>query len=140
MEYQHSWVITCQTYSSRSLENNGVHTFPNDICPKVNVIARLKFELACFDSTVKRLYHYAMKTPPTGCHRNTFHILNFVVELILGSDNGSSISLMSYYFLVQSDYFKLKTRVGDYCYGTQPADCNELFLLSLIPGEYSSRR
>ena len=24
------------------------------------------------------------------------------------------------------------------CYDTQPADCNELFLLLLIPGEYSS--
>ena len=26
-----------------------------------------------------------------------------------------------------------------YCYGTKPAECNELFLLLLIPGEYSSR-
>ena len=26
-----------------------------------------------------------------------------------------------------------------YCYGNQPVDCNELFLLLLIPGEYSSR-
>ena len=26
--------------------DNYVHTFPKDICPKVNIIARLEFELA----------------------------------------------------------------------------------------------
>ena len=30
----------------------GVHTFPKGICPKVNVIARLEFELAYYDSAV----------------------------------------------------------------------------------------
>ena len=34
-----------------------VHTFPNGICPKVNVIARLEYELAYYDSAVHRFNH-----------------------------------------------------------------------------------
>ena len=30
----------------------GVHTFPKGICPKVNVIARLEYELAYYDSAL----------------------------------------------------------------------------------------
>ena len=41
-----------------------VHTFPNGICPKVNVIARLEFELAYYDSVVHRFNHYTTRTPP----------------------------------------------------------------------------
>ena len=33
-------------YITHSLEDKGVHTFPKGICPKVNVIARLEYELA----------------------------------------------------------------------------------------------
>ena len=33
-------------------EDRRVHTFPKSICPKGNVIARLEFELAYYDSTV----------------------------------------------------------------------------------------
>ena len=32
----------------------GVYTFPRGICPKVNVIERLEFELASSDSAVQR--------------------------------------------------------------------------------------
>ena len=32
-------------YLTHSSGNNGVHTFPKDICPKMNVIVQLKFEL-----------------------------------------------------------------------------------------------
>ena len=41
-----------------------VHTFPNDICPKVNVIARREYELAYYDSSVHRFNHYTTRTPP----------------------------------------------------------------------------
>ena len=34
-----------------------VHTFPNSISPKVNVIARLEFELRNFESAVQLLRH-----------------------------------------------------------------------------------
>ena len=40
----------------------GVHTFPKGICPKVNVIARLEYELAYYDSTVHRFNHYTTRT------------------------------------------------------------------------------
>ena len=33
-------------YLTHSWEDKGVHTFPKGICPKVNVIARLEYELA----------------------------------------------------------------------------------------------
>ena len=45
-------------------EDKGVHTFPKGICPKVNVIARLEYELAYYDSTVHRFNHYTTRSPP----------------------------------------------------------------------------
>ena len=33
----------------------GVHTFPKSICPKVNVIVRLEYGLADYDSAVHRV-------------------------------------------------------------------------------------
>ena len=51
-------------YLIHSWEDKGVHTFPKGICLKVNVIARLEFELAYYDSAVQRFNHYTMRTPP----------------------------------------------------------------------------
>ena len=45
-----------------SWEDKGVHTFPKGICPKVNVIARLEYELAYYDSAVHRFN--TTRTPP----------------------------------------------------------------------------
>ena len=50
-------------YLTHSWEDNGVHTIPEGIDPKVNVIVRLKFELA-YDSTVHCFNHYTTRTPP----------------------------------------------------------------------------
>ena len=44
-------------HSTHSWEDNRVHTFPKGIGPKVNVIARLEYELAYCDSAVHRLNH-----------------------------------------------------------------------------------
>ena len=54
-----------QYYLTHSWEDKGVHTFPMEICPKVNVIARLEYELAYYDSAVDRFNHYTTRTPPT---------------------------------------------------------------------------
>ena len=43
----------------------GVHTFPKGICPKVNVIGRLEYELAYYDPAVHRFNHYTTRTPPS---------------------------------------------------------------------------
>ena len=51
-------------YLTHSWENKGVHTFPKGICPKVNVIAQLEFELIYNDSTVHHFNHYTTKTYP----------------------------------------------------------------------------
>ena len=53
-------------YLTHSWEDKGVHTFPKGICPKVDVIARLEFELAYYDSAV----YYPTKTPPRKIARN----------------------------------------------------------------------
>ena len=50
-------------YLTRKWEDKGVHAFPNGICPKVNVIARLVYELAYYDSAVHRFNHYTTRTP-----------------------------------------------------------------------------
>ena len=49
---------------TRNWEDKGVHTFPKGICPKVNVIVRLEYELAYYDSIVHRFNHYTTRTPP----------------------------------------------------------------------------
>ena len=51
-------------YLTHSWEDKGVHTFPKGICPNVNVIARLEYELAYYDSAVQRFNHYTTRTPP----------------------------------------------------------------------------
>ena len=53
-----------QYYLTHSWEDKGVHTFPKGICPKVNVIARLEYELAYYDSAVHCFNHYTTRTPP----------------------------------------------------------------------------
>ena len=51
-------------YLTHSWEDKGIYTFPKGICPKVNVIVRLEFELAYNDSTIHRFNHYTTRTPP----------------------------------------------------------------------------
>ena len=67
MEYQPSWVIQYQIHPSRRSAGfkHGVFNFPDGICPKVNIIARLEFELVYYDSAVQRFNHYTTKTSPT---------------------------------------------------------------------------
>ena len=47
-------------YLTHSWEDKGVRTFRKGICPKVNVIARLEYELADYDSAVHRFNHYTI--------------------------------------------------------------------------------
>ena len=49
---------------NHSWEDKGVLIFPKGIRSKVNVIARLEFELAYYDSAVHRFNHYTTRTPP----------------------------------------------------------------------------
>ena len=52
------------TYLTHSWEDKGVHGLHKGICLKVNVITRLEYELAYYDSAVHRFNHYTTKTPP----------------------------------------------------------------------------
>ena len=63
----------------------GVHTFPKGICPKVNVIVRLEFELAYYDSAIERFNRYVTKTSPSYPRRyfieaSSFYAFNFFVS------------------------------------------------------------
>ena len=51
-------------YLTHSWEDQEVHTFPKGNCLRVNVIARLAYELAYYDSAVHRFIHYTTRTPP----------------------------------------------------------------------------
>ena len=46
------------------MEDIGVHTIPEGICPKGNVIAWMEFELAYYDSADQQINHNVMMTPP----------------------------------------------------------------------------
>ena len=48
-------------YLTYSWEDKGIRTFANGICPKVNVIARLEFERAYYDSVVQRFNHHTTR-------------------------------------------------------------------------------
>ena len=52
-----------QYYLTHSWQDKGIHTFANGICPKVNVIARLKFELTYYESKVERFNPDTTMTP-----------------------------------------------------------------------------
>ena len=56
-------LFSLKNYLTHYWEDKGVHTFPKGICPKVNVIARLEYELAYYDSVVHRFNHYTTRTP-----------------------------------------------------------------------------
>ena len=60
------------SYLNNSWEDKEVHTFPQGICPKVNVIARLEYELAYYDSAVHRFNHYTTRTPPVYLNSKLF--------------------------------------------------------------------
>ena len=70
------------------LFDEGIHTFFKGISPKVNVIARLEFELAYYDIIVQHVSHYA-----TGdLHPNYFDgklICNYVLYSL------NAVSLLS---------------------------------------------
>ena len=51
-------------YLTHSWEDKRVHTFLKGICPKVNAIARLEYELAYYDSAVHCINHYTTRTLP----------------------------------------------------------------------------
>ena len=50
-------------FLKNSWYDKGVHTFSKGICPKVNVIARLEFELAYNDFAVHCFNHYTTRPP-----------------------------------------------------------------------------
>ena len=61
-------------------ESKGLHNFPKSICLKVNLISRLEFELAYYDSTDQRLNHYATRT----LHLKYFYLIQIICTELYG--------------------------------------------------------
>ena len=59
-------------YLTHSWEDKRVHTFPKGICPKMNVMVQLEFELAYYDPAVYRFNHYTTRTLHILCQIITF--------------------------------------------------------------------
>ena len=74
-------------YLTHSWEDKGVHTFPKGICLKVNVIARLEYELTYYESAVHHFNHYTpTRTPPDFKFRLilSFAVLHFILAHLAG--------------------------------------------------------
>ena len=71
MAYQLSRIILCQNLPCRiaavtfNLIANEFHAFPKGMNLKVNVIARVEFELAYLETAVQHFSHKATETPST---------------------------------------------------------------------------
>ena len=65
-----------KNYLTHCWEDKGIYTFPNGICPKVNVIARLEYELAYYDFAVHRFNHYTTRTPPQNFNSHHHFFVN----------------------------------------------------------------
>ena len=61
-------------------DNKGLHTFTKSICSKVNVIARLEFELAFYNITIRYVNHFTTRTSPQKMQQPNLEIY---VEVIL---------------------------------------------------------
>ena len=73
------------------------YTFPRGICPKMNVITRLEYELAYYDSTVYRFNHYTTRTPPyTYCNLNLVSKFGSCTHSI-GEKNPSEMTFLILY-------------------------------------------
>ena len=89
-------------YLTHSWEDKGAHTFPKGICPKVNVIARLEYELAYYDSAVQRFNHYTTRTP-----LSSWRILFYVIRF-------NDISILDGYLMPNSVCSYRQSRCNEY--------------------------
>ena len=81
MAYQSSWVSWRKSrfieqqwsYLTYSCKDYGVYSFPKGIGPKVNVIARLEFEIADYDSAPQSFNHWTKRTDDKMCLKQMYH-------------------------------------------------------------------
>ena len=78
-------------YLTHNWEDKGVHTFPKAIFSKVNVIARLEYELAYYDSAAHRFNHYTMRTP---------HCLNNGSQLVVINLRNTHVTHVSFKVII----------------------------------------
>ena len=89
-------------------ENKGVHTFPKGICPKVNIIARLEYELAYYDFAVHRFNHYTTRTPK--------------IQLVVKHETEKTAYMYSVIKMKSGVQFRFLLRVWTFACYQQPQD------------------
>ena len=72
-----------------------VYSFPKGICPKVNVIVRLEYELAYYDSAIHHFNHYTTWTLP----HNYYNL-----EYLFLKTNNIQLYNIKYFCLIQQTY------------------------------------
>ena len=95
MAYQPFWLFNAKAilleqlwyYLTHSWEDKEFHTFPNGICPKVNIIAWLEIELTYYDSAVHHFNHYTMRTPTSTIEKEAFSIVYMLQKFTIFTDN-----------------------------------------------------
>ena len=128
-----------KNYFTNSWADKEVHTFPKGICPKVNVIARLEFELAYYDSANHRFNHEA-----TPLFFSVF-VLTFFQSSFLRACNVIFISVMIFYtnsrFILSCDNFSFVVlecvafRLSVFCISIWLRDsCFSVFSISVWSG------
>ena len=74
------------------------NTFSKGTSPKVNLIARLEFELVYFEATVQHFSHFCTGTPTQAKKENKF--IPYSVLFIFSINFSFYFSLISFFFLI----------------------------------------
>ena len=93
--------------------NKGIHTFPT--CPKINIIAQLKFELAYYDIAVQHVNHYTMVTfHLLWCFRDNYEdimrCIDFLELSTLVSWTALTTGTQYYLFVCTSEFDSYRVR------------------------------
>ena len=79
-----------QWYSlTQSLGHLGLYTFPERICSKLNVIARLRFELAYIDMAIQYVNHADMKFGLVSLFNSILTFVGYLIPKLFSKKNSS---------------------------------------------------
>ena len=89
------------------------YTFPNGVRPKVNVIARLEFKLACYNFAVHRVNHYTTKKPNVNevCSLNVKTVLFQAIQFSINIQFTSILPIKCYHTGPESDGYEEVLRI-----------------------------
>ena len=103
------------------------------ICPKVNVVARLEYELAYNDFAVHRFNHYTTRTPPT-FRRDSVSLMRllFRCHVHVFSWEISPVYRLKYPYSCFSSHFRFEGFVDLYAISGLSGCCNKFIIIIII--------